>query len=47
MTLAEPRVLHLDLKADRRKLTISQAARRSVSKSTPTVTYFLPQGHAS
>jgi hypothetical protein len=36
----------LDLKAARKK-TIFQAARRRVSKPTPTVTHFLQQGHTS
>jgi hypothetical protein len=41
--LEELRVLHLVPKANRR-LT-PQAARRRVSKPTPTVTHFLQQGH--
>ena len=39
----ELRVLHLDLKATRRRLT--KAARRMVSKPIPTVTHLLQQSH--
>jgi hypothetical protein len=44
MVQEELRVLHLHLKATRRRLT-SQAARRRVSKPKPTVTHLLHQGH--
>jgi hypothetical protein len=44
MVLGELRVLHLVLKAKKSRLA-HQAARRRVSKSTPTVTHFLQQGH--
>jgi hypothetical protein len=42
MVLAELRVLHLHLKEAREH---PQAARRKISKSIPTVTHFLQQGH--
>jgi hypothetical protein len=42
----EPKVLHPDLKAVSQK-TDFQAARRRVSKPTPTVTQFLQQDHTS
>jgi hypothetical protein len=38
MALEELRILHLVLKANRRRLFDSQVARRRVSKPTPTVT---------
>ena len=44
MALEELRVLHLVLKKQE-KTTVFQAARRRVSKPTPTVTHFLQQGH--
>ena len=40
----ELRILHLDLKAARKK-TVFQASRRGVSNPTPTMTHFLQQGH--
>jgi hypothetical protein len=43
--LEELRVLHLYPKENRSRLTVFQEARRRVSKPTPTVTHFLPQGH--
>jgi hypothetical protein len=45
MAQEELRVLHLDLKAARRRLSVFQAAGRRVSKPTPTATYFLQLGH--
>jgi hypothetical protein len=32
---------------DKQEKTVFQAARKRVSKNTPTVTYFLQQGHTS
>jgi hypothetical protein len=43
MAVEELRVLHLVPKANRRRLA-PQAARRRISKPTPTVTHFLQQG---
>jgi hypothetical protein len=45
MVQEELRVLHLVLKANRRKLF--QAARIRILKPTPTVTHLLQQGHTS
>jgi hypothetical protein len=45
MMQEELRVLHLVLKADRRRLDIPQAAGRRVSEPNPKVTHFLQQDH--
>jgi hypothetical protein len=42
----ELRVLHLHLKAARRRLT-SRTTKRRLLKPTPTVTHLLQQGHTS
>jgi hypothetical protein len=44
VALEEQRVLHLVLKANRRRLN-PQAARRRFSKPIPPVTHLLQQGH--
>lgn len=44
--MEELRVLHLDPKVAREKI-VSQAAKKRVSKPSPTVTHILQQGHTS
>jgi hypothetical protein len=40
-------VLHLVLKANRRRMSLSHVARKRVSKPISKVTHFLQQGHTS
>jgi hypothetical protein len=47
MVLEEQRVVHLHLKALRRRICFPQLDRRRLLKFTPTLTYILQQGHAS